>query len=192
MFKHIEQNYVIDFYNNNAKSFNDTRYAPWPVVKKFIDSLKPGSSVCDIGCGNGKNQYRKDLMYTSCDNSIEMCKLVPNSVLCDCTSLQFADHSFDCVLCIAVLHHLADETRRLNALHEIKRVMKPNGKGLISVWGSQPKYGNGDQYVSWNHKEKQRYIHFFTINEVQTLCEKVFVNFEISEDYNNYFIKFLT
>ena len=187
MFKHIEQQYVIDFYNNNAKSFDDTRYAPWPVVKKFMDNLPSGASVCNIGCGNGKNQYRKDLYYTSCDNSIEMCKLVPQAVLCDCTELPFASASFDCVICIAVLHHLADETRRLNALHEIKRVMKPNAKVLISVWGCQPKYGNGDQYVSWNHKEKQRYIHFFSMQEFQNLCEKLFMTVDIIEDYNNFF-----
>ena len=188
MFKHIEQTYVIDFYNNNAKSFDDTRYAPWPVVKTFIDNLPSGASVCDIGCGNGKNQYRKDLFYTSCDNSIEMCRLVPNSVMCDCTKLPFADNSFDCVICIAVLHHLADETRRLNALREIKRVLKKDGKALISVWGNQPKYGSGDQYVNWNNKEKQRYIHFFSLQEFQTLCMQVFTKYSVIEDYNNYFI----
>ena len=71
----LEQKFVIDFYNNNAKSFHESRYAPWPCVKTFIDSLQPDSTVCDIGCGNGKNQYRKDLNYVSCDNSHEMCKL---------------------------------------------------------------------------------------------------------------------
>lgn len=188
MINHIEQTYVIDFYNNNAKSFDDTRYAPWPVVKTFIDNLPTGACVCDIGCGNGKNQYRKDLYYTSCDNSLEMCKLVPQAVLCDCTTLPFSSASFEYVICIAVLHHLADESRRLNALHEIKRVLKKDGKALISVWGNQPKYGCGDQYVSWNHKSMQRYIHFFSKSEIESLCSQIFTKYSVIEDYNNYFI----
>ena len=189
MFKHIEQNYVVDFYNNNARSFDDTRYAPWPVVKQFLDSLPAGASVCDIGCGNGKNQYRKDLIYTSCDNSKEMCTRVPNSLLCNCTELPFTNNTFEHAICIAVLHHLANEERRLKALQEIKRILKSDGSALISVWGCQPKFGNGDQIIGWNCKQQQRYIHFFTKDEIQHLCAQVFHNFTITEDYNNYFVK---
>ena len=30
------------------------RYAPWPRVVEFIQSLKPGALIADVGYGNGK------------------------------------------------------------------------------------------------------------------------------------------
>lgn len=184
----IEEKYVKDFYNNNSKSFNDTRYAPWPIVKTFIDNLQYGLTICDIGCGNGKNQYRKDLIWLSCDNSRELCKYVEDAILCDCTYLPFKDQSCDIAICIAVLHHLSTEPRRLKALYEMKRILKKNGIGLISVWGSQPKYGCGDKIIGWNKNENQRYVHFFTYDEVKQLISCVFDQYKIVYDFNNYFI----
>ena len=193
MTSYIEQKYVIDFYNTNVQTFNDTRYAPWPVVKTYIDSLPAKSSICDIGCGNGKNQYRTDLNWSSCDNSTEMVSLMKQRhdklvELADCTSLPYDDQSFDSVICIAVVHHLFTDERRTAAFKEIKRILKKNGTALISVWGSQPTFGNGDQLVKWNHKEKQRYIHFFTYDEIHLLVANTFSDFHISKDFNNYFI----
>lgn len=184
----MEQKYVIDFYNQNVQSFNDTRYCPWPLVKKFIDSVEPYSIVCDIGCGNGKNQYRKDLTWVSCDNSIEMCNLVQNSIIADCTQLPFENESCDVVLCIAVIHHLSSESRRISALQEIKRILKNKGKALVSVWGVHPKHGCGTQIIGWNKKDNQRYIHFFQYNELKNLVDNVFDNFTIVEDFHNFFV----
>tara|TARA_B110000977_G_scaffold199291_1_gene286240 strand:+ start:1909 stop:2472 length:564 start_codon:yes stop_codon:yes gene_type:complete len=183
----MEQRFVVDFYNNNSKSFNDTRYAPWPCVKEFIDKIKAYSVVSDIGCGNGKNQYRKDLFYVSCDNSSAMCAFT-NADLADCTNLPYKNQSFDAVICIAVIHHLATEARRITALKEIKRVMKQTGNALISVWGAQPKFGSGTQIIGWNKKSQQRFIHFFTLKEIDNLCMQVFENYVIKEDFNNFFI----
>jgi len=182
-----EKTYVVDFYNNNVKLFDDTRYAPWPVVKTYIDSLDSHSCVGDFGCGNGKNQYRKDLFYVSCDNSLEMCKLVSNCKNACVTNLPFENNHFDAVLCIAVIHHLSSDERRLAALNEIFRVLKQYGTAMISVWGNQFKYGQGDQIIGWNNKTNQRYIHFFSKQEIIQLVSSVFVNFRIIENYNNYF-----
>lgn len=47
----LEQAYVHDVYElfcDNPKS------KPWPRVQQFLESLEPGSLVCDVGCGNGK------------------------------------------------------------------------------------------------------------------------------------------
>lgn len=184
----IEVVYVTNFYNSNAKSFNDTRYLPWPIVKTFINNLSPHTTICDIGCGNGKNQFRNDLNWHSCDSSKELCKFVKNATLADCTSLPYNSLCFDSIICIAVLHHLSTYTRRLQALREIKRTLKANGTALISVWAAQEKYGIGDQLVSWNHKQMQRYIHFFTYTEVNELVSSVFDSYKIILDYNNYYV----
>lgn len=47
----LEQAYVHDVYElfcDNPKS------KPWPRVQHFLETLEPGSLVCDVGCGNGK------------------------------------------------------------------------------------------------------------------------------------------
>lgn len=184
MLSDLEQRFVIDFYNSKAQEFDATRYAPWPLVKKFIDSLPQGSAVLDVGCGNGKNQYRKDLIWTSCDASIEMCKMCKHAIVAECTDLPFPDASFDAVICIAVIHHLDSYKKHALALKEIERVLKPKGRSLISVWAAQPKYGSGDKYVKWKTNDTLRYIHFFTQDEIQKLGGKYTIKF----DYNNYYL----
>lgn len=41
-------------YENIAEHFSETRHSPWPKIKQFVESLKLGSILVDIGCGNGK------------------------------------------------------------------------------------------------------------------------------------------
>ena len=190
---HIEQEYVQNFYNKYTYSFDATRYAPWPCVKQYIDTIPSYSKICDVGCGNGKNQYRTDLIWSSCDNSIEMCKLMKQKYnksisLSDCTQLPYQCKSFDSFISIAVLHHLSSEKRRMSAIKELYRILKPGGTGLISVWGSQPRYGTGDKIIDWNNDSNQRYIHFFTYDEIYKLVSDVFSFVHIGEDHNNLFI----
>jgi SAM-dependent methyltransferase len=94
----LEKQYVQDFYNTYASEFDSTRYSTWPIVKNFIDSIPEHSHVLDVGSGNGKNQYRNDLNWTSCDNSIEMCNRSRNPHLCECTNLPFQSNMFDYVI----------------------------------------------------------------------------------------------
>ena len=51
----------------------------------------------------------------------------------DCVKLGFRSNSFDKVLLVAVLHHLASEEKRVKALMELKRIMKDDGIAYISV-----------------------------------------------------------
>ena len=186
--ENIEQKYVVQFYDTHVRSFDETRYAAWPAVRRYVENLESNSLLCDIGCGNGKNQFRKDIMYVSCDSSKEMCKLVANCICACATQLPFDDSTFDHALCIAVIHHLSTHNRRLHALKEIKRILKANGTALISVWGNQHKYGYGDQLVDWNHSKNVRYIHFFGKTEIESLVQEVFEKYEIFQDYNNFFV----
>lgn len=56
---------------------------------------------------------------------------------CDCLRLPYRDNWFDGVICIAVVHHLSSESRRLKALSEMTRVLRPGGEMLIYVWAME-------------------------------------------------------
>jgi len=46
--------------------------------------------------------------------------------------MPFADASFDVVVSNLCLHNIYDRTTRLQAVHQIARVLKPGGTALIS------------------------------------------------------------
>lgn len=52
----------------------------------------------------------------------------------DVMTLPLRDNTFDVVLCIAVVHHLCMRPRRVAALRECVRVLRPHGKALFYVW----------------------------------------------------------
>ncbi|KAJ2558107.1 tRNA methyltransferase, has a role in tRNA modification, partial [Coemansia sp. RSA 1933] len=49
-----EDQYVYQVYNETAAHFSDTRFKPWPVIKRYLCDLPVGNIGADIGCGNGK------------------------------------------------------------------------------------------------------------------------------------------
>ena len=49
----VERVFVREVYEHIAPHFSSTRYARWPKVVEFLQSLQPGALVADAGCGNG-------------------------------------------------------------------------------------------------------------------------------------------
>ena len=105
----------------------------------------------------------------------EMCNIPLNS------------NSLDALICIAAFHHLSTVERRIKALLEMKRVVKPGGKVVISVWSiEQPaktrrtfnKYG--DTIVKWDQRRKiyDRYYYIFKLDEIKELFKKVEMELE--------------
>lgn len=185
----IEEHNVRDVYNNIAKEFSDTRQYAWPIVKDFVNNIEQYNLVCDVGSGNGKNMFRTDLMYIATDFSEEMCKLSKrksDTVQSNVLSLPFRDQTFDAVMCIACIHHLSTDERRYNSIKECLRILKPNGKLLISVWSNSKKYGDGDQYIKWNNNETKRFYHLYSKEECKNLCEEFNLNLKYDK-YNFYF-----
>ena len=184
----LEQSNVYNVYNKIGDDFSNTRIHPWPVVKRFLDNVSPYSLVCDVGSGNGKNIYRRDLSFIASDFSEKMCELSylkEDTVQSNILSLPFRDNIFDTVISIACIHHLTSESRRVEAIKECIRILKPNGKLLFSVWANSDKYGCGDQMITWNNKES-RFYHLYSENEVITLCNTFNLKYEFNK--HNYFI----
>ena len=47
--KDMEEKHVHSVYSEIAKHFSETRYKPWPQIAEFINTLKPGALLADIG-----------------------------------------------------------------------------------------------------------------------------------------------
>lgn len=53
--KDFHDEHVYKVYDKIASHFSATRYKAWPRVVNFLQHVKKGSIVLDIGCGNGRN-----------------------------------------------------------------------------------------------------------------------------------------
>ena len=122
------------------------------------------------------------------------------------------NNSIDSVLYIAALHSIPGQENRVNSLKEIKRILKTDGKILVSVWSryqdkfrktflkqglNKKKSGFGDKYIYWRQDKLnvKRYYHLYSKKELVEDLEKA--GFKIlsikgmkirSEKYNdNYF-----
>jgi SAM-dependent methyltransferase len=68
---------------------------------------------------------RKNIDYTSCD--LDM----PTAMIkVDITKIQFADNTFDVIICNHVLEHIPDDAL---AMRELYRVLKPNGWAILQT-----------------------------------------------------------
>ena len=188
-----EDKLVREAYKPIAQTFNKTRRNPWPWQQQFLNKIGNGFYY-DIGCGGGRllNKYNS-IGVDSCPEFVEIVKAKGlNVVLSDMTQLPFKSNSADAIMCIASFHHLSTPKRRLSALIEMRRVLKPGGRMLISVWSkNQPKDTDekkkfpeyGDVIVPWMDKYKnvicERYYYIFQKEEI----EKMFwdVGFQIVE-----------
>uniref|UniRef100_A0ACD5YYY2 Uncharacterized protein n=1 Tax=Avena sativa TaxID=4498 RepID=A0ACD5YYY2_AVESA len=135
----IEKKYVHRVYDAIAPHFSSTRFAKWPKVAGFLNSLRPGSVVLDAGCGNGKYLgFNPECFYIGCDISpplIEICAGKGHEVfVADAVNMPYRENVGDAAISIAVLHHLSTEDRQRKAIEELIRVVKRGGLVLITVW----------------------------------------------------------
>jgi tRNA (uracil-5-)-methyltransferase TRM9 len=194
-----ENEHVHEVYEQIAGHFSQTRHKPWPVVNDFLKSLRPGSIGLDVGCGNGKYlTVNKDIFIVASDRSPSLVNIArqhqPHSALvADTLNLPHANETFDFAISIAVLHHLATEPRRIEAITSILRTLKPvSGQALIFVWALEQRnsrrgWDAGDQQdvlVPWvtkqgvaqggepvQEKTYQRYYHLSQAGELERLVD---------------------
>ena len=129
-----------------AESFDTTRRYSWKECLDFIEEMH-GIAI-DIGCGNARHlipMAERCKLAVGIDASVKMAeiaykkvreaKLKNVAVICgDACNLPFKDNFFDFALFIASLHNIQGRKNRIKPLAELKRVLKPDGKALISVW----------------------------------------------------------
>ncbi|OCL13087.1 S-adenosyl-L-methionine-dependent methyltransferase [Glonium stellatum] len=134
-----ETEYVHTVYEQIASHFSSTRYKPWPIVERFLKSLRDGSIGVDVGCGNGKYLSVNPNVFII--GSANLARIAArhephSSVVADNLSLPHPLASFDFAISIAVIHHLSTPLRRIQAVRAILELLKTASGGTGS--GSQP------------------------------------------------------
>ncbi len=181
---------VKKIYEEIATKFSEKRFNKWDWIELFINSFSFNSTLLDIGCGNGRNMNNKNYNFygiDNCEKFIQICKDQQLNVkLSDMTTLPFENNYFDGIISIASFHHLSTIERRLECLKEMKRILKPNGKILLSVWSINQTHNKklnnqfiyGDNLVPWKNNKGDiignRYYYIFKLGEISKLLETLF------------------
>jgi SAM-dependent methyltransferase len=112
----------------------------------YVAATCPRGAGLDVGCGTGVLAARlADAGYemVGVDPSEGMLEVMRRrspalrAVAASGTSLPFADDSFDLVLTVAVMHHIAEPEAVRQTLAEMVRVARPGGRVLI--WDHNPR-----------------------------------------------------
>jgi len=172
-----------------AWRWNNFRNKPEKIVNYFKDKYTNNAGrIIDLGCGNCRNliPFHNFICY-GIDFSEKM--LDKAKILCikhsldiklhkaELTNLLFKDNFFDYALMLTSLHHLETKEKRAKALNELYRVLRKDGRALITVWNKwQLKFlfKKKNSYVEWKSKDKIRYRYYYLFNyfELKNLLKK--------------------
>ncbi len=184
-----------EIYDNIAESWYNYRHHTR--FKRELDCLAgrwKGGRLLSLGCGHGADflPFKECFELCGMDFSESMINQArryaykynfePDLLLAELSSLPFQENSFDWAISVAAYHHIKDRNSRLQALAELKRVLKPGSQAFITVWNrSQPMFwfrGN-ETLVDWRTKGEiyRRYYYLYTYGEIKADARKA--GFEI-------------
>lgn len=191
-------------YNTIAEHFSKTRNFVWEELKSLSQYSFVGERVLDLGCGNGRllEIFKdKNIDYIGIDSSEKLIEIAKKKYpkakfqKADALNLPFPANYFDKVYSIAVLHHIPSVKFRLRFLKEAKRVLKPEGLLILTVWNlwqqkflkyhlkffflkliKKSKLDFKDIFYPWKNQAGEvvtrRYVHVFSKRELKKLVKK--------------------
>ena len=200
-------------YDKIAEHFSSTRSFLWKELISLYKYIDSGDKVLDSGCGNGRLLglfQDKEIEYIGVDGSKRLIDIAKEKypegakfMVVEALNLPFPDNYFNKVFSIAVLHHIPSDEFRLDYLKEARRVLKPGGNLILTVWNlgdykgglwflikytilrifGKSKLDPRDVFFPWKSPDKkivvQRYIHCFKKEGLEELVKKA--GFRIKE-----------
>ena len=158
---------TIEYYNINAKEYFERTFTAEmsAIYKCFIKYLKPGSHICDLGCGSGRDsKYFMSQGFTvlPIDGSPEICRLASNflgqKVICNKFDEIDYRNEFDAIWACASLLHI--KKNKLNAImKQMIQAVRNNAVIYVSF-----KIGNAEEIIDgryfsyYNHDEILNFI----------------------------------
>lgn len=186
-------------YDSIATEWDKKRQIPWKPIIRFLENIpnKKNKKLLDLGCGTGRHLelalelgFEKENLIGS-DISENQLKLVYEkgfyTLKSDIINHNLESESQDVIICIAVINHLLEKEDQLQSLKEIRRIIKPNGKILISNWNPNTEYIQ-DQInkgkfeflddemkkvkvtFTFDNNKYDRYYYLFSKEEFEKLC----------------------
>lgn len=169
------------FSKTRSKKYGKSGTQNWPVTQSYLDKIKSGQSILDVGCGNGKlvSGFTKGVEYVGIDFS--------NTLLTEAKA-NFPDYDFrygnivepnawenlnkyDGIFCVAVLHHLPEREQQLYVLKNMGSLLKKEGFIFLSVWNLWQKRFLQNHIDSLELKKKNpRWVNIPFDNQWERFC----------------------
>jgi SAM-dependent methyltransferase len=144
---------------------------------------RPGDCILDAGCGTGltvRAYARPDVQVVALDLSLESLRSLRASspgmplllVRGDLKVLPFAPGTFSKAICANALQQMPEEALRRAALRELARVVRPEGRVVVSVHNlsrSKKRAGWDKQGPSGSHSGSIQYTYRYEREEFQAL-----------------------
>ena len=142
------------FYATFAEHFSASRPVRDPALTAILPYLPSRARILDVGCGNGRlalllDRERPGSLYVGLDTIPRLVdearaqtgQLPRTDVtfdVVDITQVGWTDDlpnvPFDCVVLLAVLHHVPDFHLRARVLHGCADALRPEGCVILSTW----------------------------------------------------------
>jgi len=162
-----------EFYAAFAASFSETRSESAQELQVILPYIADGARVLDIGCGNGRvaallGRQRQSVTYIGVDASEEMIDRARRTehsaefVVADLTRPDWTDclpgqegsqpgpRAFDCVLMLAVLHHIPGGDVRARLMRQVRELLAPQGRLVVSTWQFMDNERMRKKIVPWS------------------------------------------
>ncbi len=165
-----------------AEKYGSYRRKTHKIIKNFIN--ESNSKILDLGCGNLSYLFNYPVPMYGIDFSFNSLKKIDRektyAINADITQLPIKSESFSRATCLYTLHNLSLKMQE-KAMCELNRILKSNGKALITVWAKYQKRflsiqnminfrNNKPIPVKWG--STTRYYFLFTKNQLKKLCEQ--------------------
>lgn len=173
-----------------AESWYRVRH--WPLLREELEDVAArwqNGRLLNVGCAHGPDflPFAQGFELWGVDSSPAMLEqalryaskfeFYVNLVVADALSLAFSSNTFDWAIAVATYHHIQGREEREMAFRELRRVLRPEGEALLTVWNhGQPRFWlkSKDQQVPWKLKGETvyRYYHLFSYGELKKLLRK--------------------